>query len=1070
MQHIRSRRLLAGHCPAGNCTAKAVREISKVDLLKQILTRNNIPQPDGRPLFAYEPTADEMARLAKLLRFRVESGQRLVSTGQAFVLWASERIRTEFPGGKLSWDFVFGGLALPPLDLASTYWLVEKGLRSWGRSVRRFDQGSRAFLYTLLAEGGLPNAALQEASRYRSVLISLMAELEREGALASTVARSVAARHVQSLPQALRNSDQEELLSELVLVLIDLRRALPENLPRESAMSWLDANRLEWRNELPLRLSAEAIEGIVKPALTAERPRPASALAQRELRRDGAGVWHGVVHILEGALIPGEAMPEAQGKRLRLSSGDGATFIGQPEQGGWRLLHSAGKPIMALPPQNALLLKAYADGHQLGEIVLDSGMPAPNQASSLWRPRSIEEDSPEVLVPLSARGQTRTQRIWVLAENGVTPTPEEGLSLGPSEPGPGGCLWSVQGQGRLRIGEVSLALRTGAEADSPIPRILASGRILRGFTHSRGIPVYLGSPDIFGAEGERPLQKVSGQNLRLSSLQKVLFGEILEWVKDGFALAQLRMIVLPVEVTLSLNEVSSTQLRFQASGLSPGLHAAISAGNVCKKGIVSVDGRLDLDIQADDRPGLVSVRLWDPKTGGALELSALWPAKRPRIIDPDGRTIQEEQRISIRRLAGWRGYLPGKGGAALVRLPDQKKPVGFANQGEIAFSSLMPLIRQSLALTGADGRVKLRLAAGVETPRISIGRYDWDSHGPLDRLEVGRTALSAINLHDPAQVMRTKAEGYIDIVDWLGESEGLWFIQGESDLLGVMRPFVWSAQPIERRTRDERIAIHESNWTALIEKPADPGWESVWSLISTVRDEGDAGALDQVQALARTPAAAVALLMMAPRSDRAAALDLEIEAPFWWPLVTIHSWATGVTVAHQRLLGKLVMAGFTYAEASEYAADGMARVASELVTLRPELAAHVGIGLKSSGLSPKLTTENGGVDHLLPSATVAHVLLSGAAQDAARRFDSLPDGASGLNALRLDVPDGCNEVNAPLFHAPLVVAEVAAGLRPALEAPEILRLIALREADTVWFDRALPTALTLALSLPEVSQ
>lgn len=1045
-------------------------EAQILDLLQQILTRNNLSWPDGRMIFAYEPSTDEMRRLEKLLRFRIESGQRLISTAQAFVLWASERIRGEFPGGKLSWDFVFSGLDLPPQDLSYTYWLVEKGLQSWGRSVRRFDQGNRAFLYTLLAEGGLPNAALQEASRYRSVLISLMAELEREGALARTVARAVAARHVERLPQALQNSDQENLLSELVLALIDLRRAIPESLSRESVLSWLDANQFGWRKQLPLRLSTESIEAIVKPALTAERPRAASSLVQRELRRDSAGVWHGVGHIIEGALIPREVMPQAQGRRLRLSAGNGSNFIGQPEPEGWRLFRSAGTASIALPPQDSLILRAYADGQQLGEVVLNPGLAAPRQAPTLWRPKYIGEDFPEALVPLSVRGQTRAQKVWVLVEDGVIPVAEDGLLLGLPEQGPDGCLWPVEGQGRLRVGRTSLALRTGAEDDSPVPRVLTSGQLLRGFVHSRGIPIYLGFPHILGAEGERPLLKLGSANLRRSPLHRVLLGELVEWMEGDVVLAQLRLIAMPIGARLAFSEISSTQLRLQASGLDSGWSVLMSAGGVDAKGIVDADGTLDLHIQVYDLPGLVTLRLWEPSTGATLELSALWPARQPRIIAPDGRTISEDRTMSIRGLAGWRGYLPGRSGAALIRLAGRGNSVGFADQGELSFSSLIPLIRQALALTGADGRVNLRLAAGVETPRISIGRYDWDPHGTLDELGSGRTVLTAINLQDPAQIMRAEAEGHIDIAGWLGGSEGLWFIQGTNDLHGLMRPFAWSAQPIERTTRDQRLAIQDANWNELLENPADPGWESAWALISAVRAAGDAGALDQVQALARADSAAVTMLMLVPRGDRAAALELEAEAPFWWPLISVRSWAKGVLVAYRRLNAKLATAGLTDAEASSYAAEAIKRAAGELVTLRPELAAHIGIGLKSAGLSPEATGANGGVTNLLPGAIVAQRLLSQDAQDAARRFDTVPDGTAGLNTRCLDVPDGCNAVNAPLFHAPLVVAEVAAGLRPALDPHSVLCLIALREADTVWFDGALPSALTLALSMSELSR
>ena len=49
------------------------------------------------------------------------------------------------------------------------------------------------------------------------------------------------------------------------------------------------------------------------------------------------------------------------------------------------------------------------------------------------------------------------------------------------------------------------------------------------------------------------------------------------------------------------------------------------------------------------------------------------------------------------------------------------------------------------------------------------------------------------------------------------------------------------------------------------------------------------------------------------------------------------------------------------------------------------------------------------------------------------------------------------------MQAPLVAAEVAAGLRAPLSLEDTLRLIALRAADPIWFDSALPSALSKAV-------
>ncbi|MCX7645362.1 MAG: hypothetical protein N2Z62_08720, partial [Rhodobacteraceae bacterium] len=161
---------------------------------------------------------------------------------------------------------------------------------------------------------------------------------------------------------------------------------------------------------------------------------------------------------------------------------------------------------------------------------------------------------------------------------------------------------------------------------------------------------------------------------------------------------------------------------------------------------------------------------------------------------------------------------------------------------------------------------------------------------------------------------------------------------------------------------------------------------------------------------------------------------------------------------HRRVSARLAAAGLE--DAAAEAATAMARAAGEIVAIRPELAAHLGAALAAAGLPP-----------LALDAAGARVPLAGppgrltdAAQEAARRFVSLPQGVDGLRACRLAAPRIGNGDMDALLHAPLVAAETAAGLRPPLAATEILRLIALRAADPAYFDCALPCALTLALT------
>ena len=114
----------------------------------------------------------------------------------AFVLWAAEHIRSKFPGGQLTWAFVFDGLGLRE-DRDQAVPLVEEGLRWWRREVRISEAGRRMFLYSLMAEGGLPQALLvaQQDCTRASFLQCSLAEIEAEGGLeAAPFSERIAAR------------------------------------------------------------------------------------------------------------------------------------------------------------------------------------------------------------------------------------------------------------------------------------------------------------------------------------------------------------------------------------------------------------------------------------------------------------------------------------------------------------------------------------------------------------------------------------------------------------------------------------------------------------------------------------------------------------------------------------------------------------------------------------------------------------------------------------------------------------------------------------------------------------
>lgn len=1028
--------------------------------LDEMFKRLGVMSADGRPLYAYEITADEHASLTRMLPLRIGAGAKLDVTAQAFVLWSSEYIRSNYQGGQLTWEFVFNGLSLTPPEYSFTQWLVATGLRRWRRNVRRGDIGHREFLYTLVAEGGLPDAAMAEAGRYASALLHVIAEIEREGTLGAVAADPAARRHLDTLPQALRHEEQARLLADLALALVRLRTALPSDLPANAMLPWLDRNRPNWRSELPLRLSLRALEALVQPALSAVQPleHEGGPPVQRQLRRDEAGNWVGAVKILDGGLISGSMAPEVLGQRLRLTTDSGASFVAQPEPNGWRIARTSAARLLSLAPTEALVMSVYSDGVHHGNIVLDPGLPDPKEAPTIWTPAEHTATDPDVLVPMSGRGKTRASRAWLLADVDAQPTPQGKLTIESSGRGPGGSTWVVSGSGLIRLGDTTIFVSTSADADSPTPHLHLSGKLLPELRTLSGDPVFLGAPTVWAAEGKSPPNGL-GTRAKTISLPRVHGGKITEWIDGGITVARIRYVTLSEASRFSMTEIGTGALRVAAEGLPARFHFSMTVGTVSKHTIVETDGRALIELTPATPPGLVRFRLYDPLSGSALELTCVWPARQPRLIDPHGTLLGTNVEVSSSRLHGWRGHVLGRNGSLVMQIKGRAHQVGFPWYGQSRLAAMAQTICQALAFAGADGRINIRLADGAETPRLSVGRYDWtcELNGSICSFGPGSTHVTALNLDEPSRSEIRDTVDRLDLMEWLGNDTSLWFVQAENSDRGVMRPVAWSATPRPYTTRDMRLLGYESEWKRMLSTPRDPAWDRTRTLLQSVRSKGDASSLDQIQAIARAPEAAVAMLFMSG-NDLQSILSLETEVAIWWPIVSCTAWVDGLKAGRLGIKERLAEAGIDDAGLSD---QYISQLAGAIVSVRPELKAHLGQAFMQLDLQP-LAIDS--MKNPLPLYATWEQ-IEGAAQEAARRFETLPQGTEGLIPTHLNAPRVTNDANAALMQAPLVAAEVAAGLRDPLSLEDTLRLIALRAADPIWFDSALPSALSKAVQI-----
>lgn len=254
--------------------------------LNSFLSQRTLRQPDRRWLCSYRCSDDEYLELRNLLRGQLAGAQSRDSTAPAFCLFAAEHIRRDFSGGRLRWEYLFADALNwrhPPRQGNEIADFVTNGLRWWRREVLELP-GSRRYLSTLVAEGGLPLNLLRysDTSLFR-LLSRVLDSHERYGE--SVRVANLVSLHQNLLPGSFRRDSIYELIGELVSGIARLRKSLVGwSEPRVSTPTqYLDATHPDWQNQLPINLDTSLSDQLLVGLLS--QPRERHSVQQCSVRR-----------------------------------------------------------------------------------------------------------------------------------------------------------------------------------------------------------------------------------------------------------------------------------------------------------------------------------------------------------------------------------------------------------------------------------------------------------------------------------------------------------------------------------------------------------------------------------------------------------------------------------------------------------------------------------------------------------------------------------------------------------------------------------------------------------------
>lgn len=306
------------------------------DWWREVLSRNRLSQPDGRPIYRYVITGQELTEAKRLLQKNAAS----ISQGLAapplcavFVCYCAEIFKLESDRGIREWEPL-----LKPLRIALAAnergRVVEPGLRYLKqRVVKRSGElrTRREWLLTIALQAGLPVKLLvrSEGHWLKDYLNAVLIAAFQSADLTQSLALDLAESEQERLTASYKDPDFFELVADLAMALKGLRDKAPGQIANSNALvDWLERNEPRWRDSLPMHLGDDAtrsaLTGLVREAHEAaiKNTSPGRLAVQREIYHDGTS-WVPAVRLEVGGSVPLQNAKPDLG-RLELHARDSA--------------------------------------------------------------------------------------------------------------------------------------------------------------------------------------------------------------------------------------------------------------------------------------------------------------------------------------------------------------------------------------------------------------------------------------------------------------------------------------------------------------------------------------------------------------------------------------------------------------------------------------------------------------------------------------------------------------------------------------------------------------------------
>ena len=720
-----------------------MRSTSIAGWLDAFLSRRELDAPDGKPLFTYRVTDEELDQLCGYVR-----GHRPGTTydAAAFCLYAAEWWRRNGKGFR--WEGLLESLEVPA-QYVELYDSIERGLRYWRREVRCTQHGRgvqgrrRDFVGTLSREGGLPmQLLLREGNSVRRFFRALLNERYATGDM--SVERAQSLGHI--LPEAWRHQDIFELAADMVATIWTYRDAVRD---ADEPIATLDHVQPQWRREFPVRIDSEVAEalvcGLVVDAHEIAGARRPPLMVETRLAKRGE-LW-ALERLMEPprkirrdwlAALLGLAPDVQIPNRLRLIVEDeGAPrLIAVANQ--WDLTKPFGIEMRVSSPvrihgTGEVELRVEAGDRPLGRVLLRGGEELAEQP---WIFVPQEGSNPKTTYELAGQGSARLRaRILLLAlPSGARVVSENGApcrEVGSIRTGDAPRLLVSLEAGVVVIeagGE-----RYEVEASAPKEELWAyrlKGPALAGTT---GRGVWHGTPELVMQSASGLLRPIASQRLKWRPsgsrgpwrpMSPQCCGEVeLRYAPEGITHFRKAARVVPPDVLIELTaREAGNEGGLRISG-AQNARAELIAGDGFVARRCDVTGIHEWTVQTIGAPpAALDVRmLWGEDR--SLKIRVPYPVVGIRFVDRHGRVLPEQATVAVENLPGTyvEAILPRHAPEPRIEASVHKSGGRFQRGAEFwrslrqVRSGRSNLVqRYALDLSELDEDVRLRLSCSTE--------------------------------------------------------------------------------------------------------------------------------------------------------------------------------------------------------------------------------------------------------------------------------------------------------------------------------------------------------------------